>query len=305
MLPLPRRTSPRIAAGSPQDSGLPAASASSARPHSGGPSASLGATSEPADTLSLRRLWPLPVISAEYRRASGGAAAVPSFAHRGLFFRTCPATGSASPCTAPLVPRCAAAGEVSPDPSRPRPDAAFGLDTAGAPPPPPRTPLRPPSYRWLLGGARQPPVQSRRLFWGAPVPPMPGGTLRAGLGLRVPGGAAPAAARRAARALARPPGRLRPRLSRACPARGFGVTASPPPVGMDARSRPRRLHAQAIPDAARRKRLAAAATAPAPRRLRRTDRRGASAAQVRSPAGPYAAAAGTGGASSAILTAHA
>ncbi len=190
MLPLPRRTSPRIAAVSPQDSGLPAASASSARPHSGGPSASLGATSEPADTPSPRRLWPLPVISAEYRRASGGAAAVPSFAQRGLFFRTCPATGSAFLCPAPLVPRCAAAGEVSPDPSRPRPDAAFGLDHAGAPPPPPRTPLRPPSYRWLHGGARQPPVQSRRLFWGAPVPPKPGGTLRAGLGLRVPGGAA-------------------------------------------------------------------------------------------------------------------
>ena len=93
MLPQPRRTSPRIAAGSPQDSGLPAASASSARPHSSGPSASLGATSEPADTLSPRRLWHLPAISAEYRRASGGAGAVPVGPHRRALFPHMPGYG--------------------------------------------------------------------------------------------------------------------------------------------------------------------------------------------------------------------
>ena len=217
MLPLPRRTSPRIAAGSPQDSGLPAASASSARPLSSGPSASLGASSEPADTLSPRRLWHLPAISADYGGASGGAAAVPSFAHRGLasahalFGQCVPAV-----LRAPLVPRCALAGKVSPDPSRPRPDAAFSLDHAGAPPPPPRTPLRPPSYRWLHGGARQPPVQSRRLFWGVPVPPKPGGTLRAAFGLQVPGTAPPAVIR-AARATRTPVFLPPARFSRAYP----------------------------------------------------------------------------------------
>ena len=155
MLPLPRRTSPRIAAGSPQDSGLPAASASSARPHSSGPSASLGATSEPADTPSPRRLWHLPAISAEYRRASGGAGAVPSFAHRGLSSAHA-LTGSAFQQCCEL--RCAPQwlGDVSPNPSRPRPDALIARPTARSPRRP-RTPANPP-HKAGFPGARQPPI---------------------------------------------------------------------------------------------------------------------------------------------------
>jgi hypothetical protein len=157
MLPLPRRTSPRIAAGSPQDSGLPAASASSARPLSSGPSASLGATSVPADTLSPRRLWHLPAISAAYRRASGGAGAVPSFAHRGLSSAHA-LTGSAFQQCYELCSFLAPQwlGEVSPIPSRPRPDALIARPAARSPRRP-RTPATPP-HKAGFPGARQPPI---------------------------------------------------------------------------------------------------------------------------------------------------
>ncbi len=116
------------AAGSPQDSGLPAASASSARPHSGGPSASLGATSAPADTLSPRRLWPLAAISAAYRRASAGAGAVPSFAHRGLSSAHARLRAVRSHARLRCAPQWL--GEASPNPSRPRPDALIARPTA-------------------------------------------------------------------------------------------------------------------------------------------------------------------------------
>ena len=198
MLPLPRRTSPRIAAGSPQDSGLPAASASSARPHSSGPSASLGATSEPADTPSPRRLWPLPAISAAYGGASGGAAAVPSFAHRGLasahalFGRCVPAV-----LRAPLVPRCALAGKVSPDLSRPRPDAAFGCDRLPHPRRP-RTPANPSVMAGFPGARHTAYYEDGGVFWGVPAPPKPGGAT----------GADPQPPRSGRRVLRRPVGRL-------------------------------------------------------------------------------------------------
>ena len=96
MLPQPRRTSPQIAAGSPQDSGLPAASASSARPHSSGPQRpDLG---QPRS----QRIRCLLGGSGTSRRSRLGTAELPgvpapspSGRTGGPCFRTCPDTGSA------------------------------------------------------------------------------------------------------------------------------------------------------------------------------------------------------------------
>jgi hypothetical protein len=271
-------------------------------PHSGGPSASLGATSVPADTPSPRRLWPLAAISAAYRRASAGAAAVPSFAHRGLAsaharlraVRSCARLRSFLAAQRqgrfPLTPRARA--------RMPR-SAVIGCHTPAAPEPP-RTPL----IRLAFRGLDTPPTMKtagcsgggqRRLSPAAPQGPTHS--------LRVPGGAAcggPSGGSRS-RTPAWPPASA---PSAGLPGAGLRRDRLAPAGGRDARSRTRRLRAQAIPAAARLS-LADAATAPAPCRLRRTDRRGASAAPVRSPAGPSAAAAGPGGASSDLLTAQA
>ena len=96
MLPQPRRTSPRIAAGSPQDSGLPAASASSARPHSSGPQRpDLG---QPR-SQRIRCLLGGSGTSRRSRRSTaelpGVPAPSPSGRTGGPCFRTCPDTGSA------------------------------------------------------------------------------------------------------------------------------------------------------------------------------------------------------------------
>ena len=136
-------------------------------------------------------------------------------------------------------------GEVSPDPSRPRPDAALGCDRL----PHPRRPRTPanPSVKAGFPGARHTAChEDGGVFWGVPAPPKPGGATGAGHSLRVPGGAAPAA-RRAARALARPPGRLRPRLSRACRRGSASNGFAPPSHTMPTNSGLRRLHAQASP----------------------------------------------------------
>jgi len=145
MLPQPRRTSPRIAAGSPQDSGLPAASASSARPHSSGPQRpDLG---QPRS----QRIRCLLGGSGTSRRSRLGTAELPgvpapspSGRTGGPCFRTCPDTGSAlrTRHIAAGSGRCRPAqrpGEVSPDPSRPRTPAVRQPATD----PPRRSPRRP------------------------------------------------------------------------------------------------------------------------------------------------------------------
>ena len=96
MPPQPRRTSPQIAAGSPQDSGLPAASASSARPHSSGPQRpDLG---QPR-SQRIRCLLGGSGTSRRSRRSTaelpGVPAPSPSGRTGGPCFRTCPDTGSA------------------------------------------------------------------------------------------------------------------------------------------------------------------------------------------------------------------
>ena len=157
--------------------------------HSGGPSASLGATSEPADRRFSRAAPAGPAVSSAALAPPGDLGGIPPS------FRGCrrrPLVRAPGPCfrrafglrstvlRAPLVPRCAAAGEVSPDPSRPRPDAPFAR-TRQPHPRRPRTPANPSAKAGFPGARNTAYDHDGGVFWGVPVPPKPGGTLRAGL----------------------------------------------------------------------------------------------------------------------------
>lgn len=148
------------------------------------------------------------------RRSFPGCRAGPSFAHRAFSFRRpfglrCfaravwrghglrPRRFAAGtrrrrdpPCSGRKLPP-QRLGEVSPNPSRPPWSHVHPSPVGTPPPPPPKPPLRTPQLLLAFtGGARKPAAPSGRttghggFFWGVPMPPKPGGTLRAGL--RVP-----------------------------------------------------------------------------------------------------------------------